>query len=255
MPGCGLDGWRSAVCSETKRAWMPWQSRQWFEAAVRLAGRDREQPAVGLQRVEQFERSRRTSGSSTWPSARGALEMRPCRSPPARRARSGSTSGASIAIASSRLRPMTLPTSPPAAGRRGRARRRLSRQGGEDGRPAVDQRPVAIEDRQPCSRVRPCGRWVGHRARRLRLSTRAPLAVARRGGGPGAAARPSAASPRATACGSGSSSGRSRRASDRSRAWPRLSAKWCGQLGGDVDLAAVGMRRSAGGARGGAACG
>src|SRR5689334_20718235 len=28
IDGCGLEGWRSAVCSDTKRAWIPWLSRQ-----------------------------------------------------------------------------------------------------------------------------------------------------------------------------------------------------------------------------------
>jgi hypothetical protein len=53
IDGCGLEGWRSAVCKGDEATGEAVAVQAQAEATVGLAGGDAEQPSVRLQRVEK----------------------------------------------------------------------------------------------------------------------------------------------------------------------------------------------------------
>ena len=99
IDGCGLDGWRSAVWSDTKRAWMPCCSRQCLRPRSDLPVATASSQPSCLERVEQLDHAleqrlldlaRRAQASRT----------RAC-NPRQARVCSAGASGSSAAIASS----------------------------------------------------------------------------------------------------------------------------------------------------------
>ena len=153
IDGCGFEGWRSAVCSETKRAWRPCSSRQWLSPRSDLPVATASSQPVGVERVEQVEH---------------AVEQRLLHP-----ARAAQPLERELIILGERVTPLgrsirherrhgfdqAEPDHPPRNFGRRDFQAMLGEglgQRGMDGRAAVDQRPVAIENGEAVHRP---GQW------------------------------------------------------------------------------------------------